>query len=260
MAFMKNHNINYVPKKSKVLSVEECRKFIVEASSDFLLCKVVLIFGLYGACRRDELLKLTIDDITDHKKYVLVKLQETKTHTSRSFIIPDAQESLNPYAIYKEYAKLRPSHVGSRRFFLGYKHGKCVAQPVGMHTIGGVPRKVAEFLGLDQPGNYTGHCLRRSGASMVAESSGNLLPVKQIGGWKSSKVAEGYIEESITSKMKVANMVFSTGPSNFQSTLNEVVAASSSKEEKVCEAPASFVIKGNSNCTVNVHLCRHECS
>lgn len=63
MAFMKNHNINYVPKKSKVLSVEECRKFIVEASSDFLLCKVVLIFGLYGACRRDELPKLTLPTI-----------------------------------------------------------------------------------------------------------------------------------------------------------------------------------------------------
>ena len=46
---------------------------------------------------------------------------------------------------------------------------RCAAP--GMHTIRGVPRKIAEFLGLNQPGNYTGHCLRRTGASMVAKSS-----------------------------------------------------------------------------------------
>lgn len=199
MTFMKKQNVNYVPNKSKVLSVEECRKFIMEASDDFLLCKVVIVFGLYGACRRDELLKLTVDDIEDHEKYVLVKLQDT-----RSFIIPDAHESLNPYDIYQKYAKLRPRHVETRRFFLGYQHGKCTIQPAGMHTIGGVPRKVAEFLGLDQPHNYTGHCLRRSGANMVADSSG----------WKSSKGVEG-CNTSLESKS------------------NEVAAATSSTEETV---------------------------
>jgi integrase len=255
---MKGQNIHYIPKKSKVLSVEQCRKFILEASDDYLLCKVVVVFGLYGACRRDELLKLTVDDVEDHEKYILVKLHDTKTYTSRSFIIPDAQESLNPYDIYKKYVKLRPHHVASRRFFLGYQHGKCIAQPAGMHTIGGVPRKVAEFLGLDHPESYTGHCLRRSGASMVAESSGNLLPVKQIGGWKSSKVAEAYIEETITSKMKVANMILSTNNSD------EVPAATSSSQEtkiirKGCEGSGDLVFRDNFNCTINVHMCKHDC-
>ena len=62
---------------------------------------------------------------------------------------------------------------------MGYREGKCVAQPAGMHTIGGVPRKVAEFLGLDEPEKFPGYCFRRSGASMVAESCGNFLPVKK---------------------------------------------------------------------------------
>ncbi|KAB0804760.1 hypothetical protein PPYR_01730 [Photinus pyralis] len=252
IAFMKAQNVNYVPKKSKILSVEDTRQFILEASDDFLLCKVVLIFGLYGACRRDELLKLIVDDIEDHEKYALVKLQDTKTHTSRSFIIPDANGSLNPYEIYKKYAKLRPLDVGTRRFFLGYRKGKCVAQPAGMHTIGGVPRKVAEFLGLDHPEKYTGHCLRRSGASMVAESAGNLLPVKQIGGWKSSRVAEGYIEASVKSKMAVAAMIPLAVPSDIHSTPNGAVASSST---------AGLMISGNSNCTIEVHMCKHnDCS
>ncbi|KAB0801953.1 hypothetical protein PPYR_04139, partial [Photinus pyralis] len=124
IAFMKAQNVNYVPKKSKILSVEDTRKFILEASDDFLLCKVVLVFGLYGACRRDELLKLIVDHIEDHEKYALVKLQYTKTHTSRSFLIPDANGSLNPYEIYKKYAKLRPLDVGTRRFFFGIQKRK----------------------------------------------------------------------------------------------------------------------------------------
>lgn len=40
---------------------------------------------------------------------------------------------------------------------------------------------VAEFVGLDHPQNYNGHCLRYSGASMVAESCGNVITIKQIG-------------------------------------------------------------------------------
>lgn len=161
---MKTQNVNYMPKTSKSLSVEQCRQFILESTDEYLLYKVIIIFGLYGACRRSELLKLTIDDIEDHEKYVLIHLQDTK----RSFIIPDSSLSFNPYAIYKRYAKLRPRNIENRRFFIGYRKGKCVAQPVGIHTIGGVPKKVAEFLGLSNPGSYSGHCFKRSGANMLS--------------------------------------------------------------------------------------------
>lgn len=77
--------------------------------------------------------------------------------------------------------------------FFGFREGKRVAQ---IATIGRVPRRVAEFLGLDYPEHFTGHCLTRIGATLVAESCGNILLVKETGGRKSSKV-----EESIKSKM-----------------------------------------------------------
>lgn len=256
MAFMKNKNINYLPKKSKTLTVEECRKFLAEAPDDLLLCKTVLVFGLYGACRRDELLKLTIDDIDDHEKYVLVKLRDTKTHTPRSFVIPDVSSTFNPYEFYRRYASLRPPHVTTRRFFLGYREGKCVSQPAGMHTIGGVPKRVATFLGLDHPENYTGHCLRRSGASMVAESCGNILPVKQIGGWKSSKVAEQYVEQSIKGKVEVAKMVLSVNSND--SSADGLLSSSHIVGNNAIGFSHSHSpglnITGNSNCTINVHL------
>lgn len=266
VAFVKKQNIGYKPKKSKTLNDEQCRKFIMEAPDDqFLLSKVVLIFGLYGACRRDELLKLTVDDVEDHKKYMLVSLQQTKTYTPRSFVIPDtASSSINPYAIYCTYAGLRPRNIGTRRLFLGYRNGKCIAQPAGMHIIGGVPKKVAEFLALEHPEDYTGHCLRRSGASMVAESCGNLLPVKKIGGWKSSATAEGYLEQSTKGKLEVAKMVLTTDSHVDSSDLRSMSTSDSDGKD---HAPvnslqlqlqkgnvAGLTITGNSNCTITLQL------
>lgn len=266
MAFMKKQNVDYVPKKSKILSAEQCTKFLLEATDDFLLCKVALVFGLYGACRRDELLRLLISDIEDHGKYILVQLRDTKTHSARSFVVPDSNGDVNPYAIYKKYAGLRPKKISTQRFFLGYRQGKCIAQPAGMHTIGGIPKKVAEFLKLEDADQYTGHCLRRSGASMVAESCGNLLSVKQIGGWKSTKVAEGYVEQSLKSKMEVANMFFPSVDNtreNNLSTLNASNEASTSaclNEVEISKSisDAGLSITGNSRCTISVYLCDHN--
>lgn len=56
IAFLKRQNDEYEPKKSKILTMENVKKFLNEApDEDFLLMKVVLIFGINGACRRGEL-------------------------------------------------------------------------------------------------------------------------------------------------------------------------------------------------------------
>jgi hypothetical protein len=51
---------------------------------------------------------------------------------------------------------LRPSQTKHDRFFLTYRGGKCTQQPVGVNTIGGIPKKIATALGLSEPANYTG--------------------------------------------------------------------------------------------------------
>lgn len=55
--------------------------------------------------------------------------------------------------------------------------------------------------------NYTGHSFRRTSATILAENGGDLLTLKQHGGWKSSTVAEGYIAESISGNKRIATMV-----------------------------------------------------
>lgn len=46
---------------------------------------------------------------------------------------------------------LRPSHIKYDWYFLAYKRGKCTQQPVGINTIGGIPKKVAAALELSEP-------------------------------------------------------------------------------------------------------------
>ncbi|KAJ8975091.1 hypothetical protein NQ317_006505, partial [Molorchus minor] len=159
IAFLKRTGDGYQAKKSKILTKSEIDRFLSSADDkDFLMIKVGLILGIAGACRTDELVNLTVDDIED-------------------------------------------------RLFLYYKAGKCSSQPVGKNTMGKIPSVVASYLKLPDVACYTGHCLRRSSATLVADAGVDITTIKHHAGWKSTTVAEGYVENSIENKTKIANQV-----------------------------------------------------
>ncbi|KAJ8915459.1 hypothetical protein NQ315_003222 [Exocentrus adspersus] len=87
-----------------------------------------------------------------------------KPKKSRSFIIIKEGLPVDPVDLCKKYIALRP-------------------------------KKNPEF--------YTGHCLRRSSATLLANAGANMTTLKRHGGWKSSTVAEGYLEDSIQNKMEL---------------------------------------------------------
>ncbi|RZC34400.1 Phage integrase domain containing protein, partial [Asbolus verrucosus] len=121
--YLKNKCIDYRPKKSKVLTKTEIEKFVQEAlEKKFLLMKIILIMGIYGACRRVELLKLTINDIEEKSSAVIVKIQNSKTHSQRTFVIS------NPIHIQlcRKYYILRSAYITNLRLFNKYVNGKCV--------------------------------------------------------------------------------------------------------------------------------------
>lgn len=206
IAFLKRQNDKYEPKKSKVLTMENVTKFLKEAPDDtFLLMKVVLIFGLNGACRRAELCSLTSEDIEDSGTMLIVTLHDTKTKKKRVFTVGSDG---NGYKIYHKYLLLRPNTVRHNRFFLFYRHGKCTVQPVGINTFAKIPQKIAEYLKLPDASSYTGHCLRRTSATFLADNGADIQDLKRHGGWRSTSVAEGYVEESIENKLKNSQRVF----------------------------------------------------
>jgi len=175
----------------------------------WLLTKVILTLGIFGACRSDDLKNLSISDIKDHGNYFVVFIRDGKTHKSRRFVVNNEGCLFKPCDLIRKYIALRPKNINGTRLLVGYRKGRCFAQNVGIHTISGVPRLVARYLNLENPDCYTGHSLRRSSATMLVEGGGDLLTLKRHGGWRSSGVAEGYVEDSLAAKSKVSLKLFS---------------------------------------------------
>ena len=135
----------------------------------------MLIFGIAGGCRCDELWKMTIDDVEDLDSLILVKIRTSKNHKS-----------------------------SDRRLFIKYINGKCCKMVMGIHKTGSVTREVASFLKIPNWKSFTGHCMRRTGATLLVDAGGDEVALKRFGGWSSAKVAQGYIEESKRNKNETA--------------------------------------------------------
>jgi hypothetical protein len=96
------------------------------------------------------------------------------------------------------------------QFFLNYQNGKCYKQVVGINKIGEQPKIIAQYLKLPNPELFTGHCFRRTGATILADAGGDTLTVKNFGGWKSTQVMETYVEESLHKKEKIGNTILNS--------------------------------------------------
>lgn len=169
----------------------------------------MLIVGIYGACRREELLKLSLEDIQDLGDSVKITIPNTKTKIVRQFVIAQGNSAdVDMLQLFRTYAVKRPADTKHSRFFIGYRNGLCGKQAIGINTIGTMPKVIAEYLKLPSPQEYTGHCFRRSSASILADTGVDISVLKRHGGWKSSTVAEGYVENSLQQKKEIAEKMF----------------------------------------------------
>ncbi|XP_031340500.1 uncharacterized protein LOC116168690 [Photinus pyralis] len=199
----------YKPKKAKIFCRNDLNRLLSEAPDDYYLqMKVALIIGLAGACRCDELIKLTLHDIQDNGDILVVKIPDSKTKMQITFVITN--ETINGtsvHGIYRKYVSLRSAKTEHTRFFVNYIKGKCTIQVIGKNTIAKIPYKIAKYLELPDAEGYTGHSFRRTSASLLVDAGGDLLSLKRHGGWRSTNVAEGYLGESIVKKSKVSNQI-----------------------------------------------------
>ena len=173
----------------------------------------MLILGYCGACRRDELTNISVDDLQIKPDVIMVSIPKTKNDVSRLFAITEGIW----IAIIKKYIDLRPNTITHKRLLITYRQGYCISSPIGINTIGKMPSIIAGYLKLPNPEEYTGHCFRRSSASHLANKGGDLVTIKRHGGWRSSAVAEGYIETSKKRKLEVTQMF--SEPSTSASTM-----------------------------------------
>lgn len=227
-----------------------------------------MIFGVAGALRKDELMKLQTDDIQDLGSKFLVTIKASKTHTNRIFTIVDNQQNtlLN---LIKRYILLRPTHTPHKRFFIFYKNSRCSTQPVGVNTFSKLPSIIATFLKLEQPHLYTGHCFRRSSASILSDSGADFSAIKRLGGWKSTAVAEGYIENSLQNKVTTARKILcetATPHTSSTSAKTDYISNMQSKDininlnsENHTSNNAMMPYFNFNNCTIsNINIYKHE--
>ncbi|CAH1967165.1 unnamed protein product [Acanthoscelides obtectus] len=173
--YLKDKNDGYKPTKSRVLNREDINRFIKEAPDDlYLMIKVALIFGVCGPCRREELANIMADDIQDLGDALLVTIRDKENKIQRAFTVSEtANDSGNFLETYRKYVLLRPPDCDHRRFFVFYKNYKCSKQVVGKNMFGQIPFKVATFLKLPNAKEYTGHCFKRSSATLLENAGGS---------------------------------------------------------------------------------------
>ena len=107
---------------------------------------------------------------------------------------------------------------------------------IGKNTLGKIPATIATYLNLSNPLLYTGHCICRSSATMLANTGADMTTNKRFGGWKSTSVAEGYIETSTENRLKIAKQMLigrEDGASTRVSALTSVSNSNNFGEQSV---------------------------
>jgi integrase len=196
-----------------VFTSDEVFRFIDTASDvTFLLPKLVLLFCYFGALRMSECQALCKSDVKITPDGLLVKIIRKKTDKAgvgQSFIVP-----IQYLDMYKEYMYLT-SNCESIRLWMTYDKKKENYKniPMGINTLRKIPSQIAAFMGLENPQEYTGHSLRATSATVLADSGVSMENLKRHGHWKSASVVEGYIRESKRMKSDIAGALSSNIPS-----------------------------------------------
>ncbi|KAI4457837.1 phage integrase-related [Holotrichia oblita] len=153
----------------------------------------------------DELCNMKVADVDLQEDIIVINIPHTKNKSCRKFVIVEPMW----IDVVTRYLLIRPS-PDIPRLFIGFRSGKPTRQNMGHNTISTSAIKIATYLKLPDANNYTGHSFMRTSATILADNGGDILSLKRHGGCKSSTVAEGYVEDSITDKKRIVSMVRGT--------------------------------------------------
>jgi len=105
----------------------------------------------------------------------------------------------------KTYISIYPDEFKNGRFLKLIRKGAVVNINMGLNSIQNSPKSLAKFLGKNDFQKYTSHCMRRSGASILAENNISVNLLKDAGDWKTDKVCQNYIDGSVSIKRKISD-------------------------------------------------------
>ena len=128
-------------------------------------------------------------------KYSVSK-QPGAFHKTNTFLVP------KPHDIYVTNYLKETNRIG--RVFKNFNKNFTI-QPMGVRTIALVPAAVSKFLNVE--GSFTGHCFRRSAATILAENGATSVQMKTLMNWKGESTALNYIDHTKRSRVNTSGMI-----------------------------------------------------
>jgi hypothetical protein len=90
--------------------------------------------------------------------------------------------------------------------------------PTGKNILAAFPSRISQVLGLPNFSTYTGHCWRRTTATIAAGKGMTIPQIKQITGHRSDTVVQGYIDSSIYTKSNASSTLAIGGENKTDNT------------------------------------------
>jgi len=107
-------------------------------------------------------------------------------------------------------------------------------QVIGKNTIALYSVDIAKYHKKNDAKKYTSHSFRRTAATILAESGASLTALKAAGGWKSSTVAERYIDQTDLSRGNIARALsIGEAPQQAPTASTSAIAAPSTTKGSV---------------------------
>jgi cyclophilin family peptidyl-prolyl cis-trans isomerase len=120
--------------------------------------------------------------------------------------------------------------------FRQIRNSKITKQKRGKTFFYELPKRVATFLNLANPEKYTGHAIRRTATTWLAERGASTSMIQKFGGWKSASVAQEYIDNSDTMRQTIA--------SKFQNTTKAEVEVTSIPNQQNVATSTGIIFNG----------------
>ena len=214
---LKTYNSTY---KRKVASVFEGHHidtfFQMELITAYwVVRKAVVAVAICGGLRCAEVRDIEFSDVIqkENEYEILVVRKKQRGEVKKSkFIVP--QPFYLHLATYLSAVRGALGDDVSGPLIKGAPKLTFVNQAMGKNYLSNIGKDVALVLNLEEPERYTGHCFRRTAATMAADGGATTQQLQKAFGWTSTHTAQRYVDESSAGARSMATIISNTVQKN----------------------------------------------
>ncbi|KAK8815306.1 hypothetical protein WA158_003518 [Blastocystis sp. Blastoise] len=205
------------PKQTPFFSEEQCRQFLDFPYHDLKMVqlKACMVIAIHAGMRRSEIYDLKKKNIKFVAKGIEIIIERSKTDQVgegfTAFIPKEEANDCKLYNIVKRYYDMLPGDPEGA-LFPCVTDGSFDLRRTGIKAIGDYPKMIATHLGLDHPEAYTGHCFRRTMATLAAEHGATSDDLMKQGRWKGHDVASHYVGNTEARRLEMAKKILPPSP------------------------------------------------